>query len=188
MGNESQIIRTEIIRVLNENGKTRASELVRRIAKKVGDEKMIYREISSLVESGEIEKKVYSKSHIEYELVNLSESANNQLKNLHNQLEDANSELEMFHKELEESKIEFQQRVRTTIQFIHVIQSIESIMKFLSYYPTFKKDKMFSQIDRKLKDCWDNIMQIIAHQPEEEFLNEIISNIRVAQIKTEYLN
>ena len=57
MENDLKIIRIEIIRVLNENGKIRSSELVKRVAKKVGNEKMIYREISSLVESGEIEKK-----------------------------------------------------------------------------------------------------------------------------------
>ncbi len=57
MENDLKIIRIEIMRVLNENGKTRSSELVKRVAKKTGNEKIIYREISFLVESGEIEKK-----------------------------------------------------------------------------------------------------------------------------------
>jgi len=61
---DSDIIRTEIIRVLNENGKIRGNELVSRVIKKVGNEKLVYREISSLVESGEVEKKMHSKSHI----------------------------------------------------------------------------------------------------------------------------
>jgi len=73
------IIKTEIIRILNENGKIRGTELAKRVIEKVGNEKMVYREISALVESGEIEKKIHSRSHIEYELINLSESANNQL-------------------------------------------------------------------------------------------------------------
>ncbi len=58
-------------------------KLAKRAIEKVGNEKIVYREISALVQAGEIDKKVYSRSHIEYELVNLSESVNNQLKNLH---------------------------------------------------------------------------------------------------------
>jgi len=87
MDKNSEVIRTEIIRVLNENGKTRGTELAKRVIKKVGNEKIVYREISSLVEAGEIDKKVHSKSHIEYELINLDESVNKQLKNLHKETE-----------------------------------------------------------------------------------------------------
>ena len=83
MDKNSEIIRTEIIRILNENGKTRGTELAKRVIEKVGNEKIVYREISALVESGEIDKKVHSRAHIVYELINLSESVNNQLKNLH---------------------------------------------------------------------------------------------------------
>ena len=56
MDKNSEIIRTEIIRVLNENGKTRGTDLAKRVIQKVGNEKTVYREISALVESGEIEK------------------------------------------------------------------------------------------------------------------------------------
>jgi len=55
MKKNSEIIRTEIIRILNENGKTRGTELAKRVIEKVGNEKMVYREISELVEAGEIE-------------------------------------------------------------------------------------------------------------------------------------
>ena len=70
MDKNSEIIRIEIIRILNENGKFRGTELANRVIKKVGNEKTVYREISSLVETGEIEKKVHSRAHIEYELIN----------------------------------------------------------------------------------------------------------------------
>ena len=50
MDKNSEIIRTEILRILNENGKTRSSELVKRISENTGNEKSIYREISALVE------------------------------------------------------------------------------------------------------------------------------------------
>jgi hypothetical protein len=83
MDKNSEIIKTEIMRILNENGKIRG----KRVIEKVGNEKIVYREISALVEAGEIDKKVHSRSHIEYELINLSESVNTQLKNLHKEIE-----------------------------------------------------------------------------------------------------
>lgn len=188
MVTDSNIIKTEILRVLNESGKIRGSELTSRVIKKVGNEKMVHREISSLVESGEIEKKMYSKSHIEYELINISESVNNQLKSIHKEIEIVFEELKEFTQIMQENKIEFQERLRTTIHVIHIVQSIDGVMKLLSYYPTFKKDKMFSQIMRKISDCWENIMESIVHQPEEEFLNEIIANLRISQIGSQSVN
>ncbi len=71
---------------------------------------------------------------------------------------------------------------------MHIVQSIDGVMKLLSHYPTFKKDKMFSQISRKISDSLENLMDCIVHQPEEEFLNEVIVNLRVSQIGTENLN
>jgi hypothetical protein len=64
MDKNSDIIKIEIIRILNENGKIRGTELAKRVIKKVGNEKIVYREIGALVESGEIEKKIHSRSHI----------------------------------------------------------------------------------------------------------------------------
>ena len=52
MDKNLEIIRTEVIRILNENGKIRSSELAKRVIKKVGNEKIVYREISKLVELG----------------------------------------------------------------------------------------------------------------------------------------
>ena len=43
MDKNVEVIRTEIIRVLNENGKTRGTELAKRVIKKVGNEKIVYR-------------------------------------------------------------------------------------------------------------------------------------------------
>lgn len=182
MVTDSNIIRTEILRVLNESGKIRGGELTSRVIKKVGNEKMVHREISSLVESGEVEKKMYSKSHIEYELINISESVNNQLKSIHKEIEMVFDEMNEFKEIMHQNKIEFQERLRTTIHVIHIVQSTDAVMKLLSHYPTFKKDKMFSQITRKMSDCWEIIMEIIVHQPEEKFLNEVIVNLRNSQI------
>jgi len=149
---------------------------------------MVHREISSLVESGEVEKKMYSKSHIEYELINISESVNNQLKSIHKEIEMVFDEIKEFRDIMEQNKIEFQERLRTTIHVIHIVQSTDGVMKLLSHYPTFKKDKMFSQITRKISDCWENIMESIVHQPEEEFLNEVIANLRISQIGSQSVN
>ena len=68
------------------------------------------------------------------------------------------------------------------------MQSIDSIMKLLSYYPTFKKDRMFSQIKRKINDCWEVMMKNIVHQPEENFLNEIIKNLQIGGKNQNHIN
>lgn len=185
---DTNIIRTEILRVLNESGKLRGTELTSRVIKKVGNEKLVHREISLLVESGEVERRMFSKAHIEYELINLSESVNNQLKSIHNEIELIFEGINEFKEVISENRLEFQERLRTVIHFMHIVQSIDGVMKLLSHYPTFKKDKMFSQISRKISDSLENLMDCIVHQPEEEFLNEVIVNLRVSQIGTENLN
>jgi len=182
------IIRTEIIRVLNENGKIRGTELAKRVIEKVGNEKMVYREISALVEAGEIEKKVHDRSHIEYELINLSESVNSQLKNLHKEINMIFDEIVNFDITSKEEKYSIHERLRSVIHSIHIVQSTAGVMKLLSYYPAFKKDKMFSQINRKINDCWETIMNTIAHQPEDNFLNEILANLRILQFDSKNVN
>lgn len=185
---DSDIIRTEILRVLNESGKIRGTELTSRVIKRVGNEKMVHREISLLVESGEVERKMYSKSHIEYQIINISETVNNQLKGVHKEIEVIFEDIREFRQIIEQNKLEYQERLRTIIHLIHIVQSIDGVMKLLAHYPTFKKDKMFSQITRKISDCWEGMMEIIVHQPEEEFLNEVIGNLRISQIGTENVN
>ena len=188
MDKNSEIIRTEIIRILNENGKIRGTDLAKRVIKKVGNEKTVYREISALVEAGEIEKRVHSRSHIEYELINLYESVNNQLKNLHKEIRTIHDEIRNFENTFSEQKFSYYERLRSIIHLINLVQSTESIMKLLSFYPAFKKDKMFSQVNRQIDDCWQVIMNAIAHQPEEDFLNEVLANLRISQISSKNFN
>ena len=155
---------------------------------KVGNEKTVYREISALVESGEIEKRIHSRSHIEYELINLYESVNNQLKNLYNEIKIIHDEIKNLQDELNKQKFSYYERLRVAIHLISTIQSTESIMRLLSFYPAFKKDKMFSQVKRKIEDSWQEIMNFIAHQPEENFLNEVLANLRVSQVASKNIN
>ena len=188
MDKNSEIIKTEIIRILNENGKIRGTELAKRVIEKVGNEKIVYREISALVESGEVEKKVHSRAHIEYELINLYESVNNQLKNLHKEINIIFEEIMNFENISQQEKFSFHERLRSMIHLIHIVQSTDGIMKLLSYYPTFKKDKMFPQIKRKIDDCWELIMNNISHQTEEDFLNKIYESLRVSQMDSKNVN
>ena len=188
MDKNMDIIKMEIIRVLNENGRTRGTDLANRVISKVGNEKMVYRQISELVESGEIEKKVHSRAHIEYELINLSESVNTQLKNLHKEIEMIHDEIVNFEIAMKEEKYTFQERLRSTIHQIHIVQSTDGIMKLLSYYPAFRKDKMYPQIARKISDCWESIMNDIMHQQEENFLNEVLANLRIPRTDTKNVN
>ena len=146
------------------------------------------RERKLLLKKGEIEKTVHSRSHIEYELINLYESVNTQLKNLHNEINSIFEEIRKFQQTSKEENFSYHERLRNTIHLIHIIQSVESIMKLLSYYPTFKKDRMFSQINRKINDCWEVIMNNIMHQPEEDFLNEIINNLQIGRKNQNNIN
>jgi hypothetical protein len=188
MDKNSEIIKTEIIRILNENGKIRGTDLAKRVIEKVGNEKIVYREISALVEAGEIDKKVHSRSHIEYELINLSESVNRQLKNLHKEVEIIFEEIANFEITVKEEDFSYHERLRSIIHQIHIVQSTDGIMKLLSYYPAFKKDKMYSQIIRKINDCWESIMNNITHQQEGDFLNEVLANLRISHIDTRNVN
>ena len=188
MDKNSEIIKTEIIRILNENGKIRGTELAKRVIEKVGNEKIVYREISALVESGEVEKKVHNRSHIEYELINLYESVNNQLKNLHKEINIIFEEIMNFENISQQEKFSYHERLRSIMHLIHIVQSTDGVMKLLSYYPTFKKDKMFPQIKRKIDDCWELIMNNISHQTEEDFLNKILENLRISQIDSKNVN
>jgi hypothetical protein len=188
MDKNSEIIKTEIIRILNENGKIRGTELAKRVIKKVGNEKIVYREISALVEAGEIDKKVHSRSHIEYELINLSESVNTQLKNLHKEIEMIYEEIVSFDIRVKEEKYSFHERLRSIIHQINIVQSTDGIMKLLSYYPAFRKDQMYSQITRKINDCWEIIMNSIMHQQESDFLNEVLANLRISQTDSKNVN
>ena len=188
MDKNSDIIKTEIIRVLNENGKTRGTELAKRVISRMGNEKTVYREISALVESGEIEKRVHSRAHIEYELINLSKSVNTQLQNVHKEIEMIHEEIINFEILMKEERFTFQERLRSTIHQIHMVQSTDGILKLLSYYPAFKKDKMYSQIVRKISDCWESIMNDVMHQQEGNFLNEVLANLRISNIDSKNVN
>ncbi|KAF6244539.1 hypothetical protein [Nitrosopumilus sp. b2] len=188
MDKNSEIIRTEIIRILNENGKIRGTELAKKVMKKVGNEKTVYREISALVESGDIEKRVHSRSHIEYELVNLYESVNNQLKNLHKEVKTIFDEINNFQLISKAENLSFHERLRSIIHLIQIVQSTDGIMTLLSFYPTFRKDKMFPQINRQIDDCWQAIMTCISQQPEDVFLNEILANLRISNIDSKNIN
>ncbi len=87
-----------------------------------------------------------------------------------------------------EEKFSHHQRLRSIIHQIHIVQSTDGMMKLLSYYPAFKKDKMYSQIIRKINDCWESIMNNITHQEEEEFLNEVLENLRISHIDAKNVN
>ncbi len=188
MDKNSEIIKTEIIRILHENGKTRGTELAKRVMKTVGSEKTVYREISALVQTGEIDRKIHSRSHIEYELVNLSESVNMQLRDLHKEADMIYEEIVYFEKIAKEEDLSDQQRLMSIIRQIHTVQSTDGILKLLSYYPAFKKDQMYSQIKRKIGDCWESIISNIMHQKEENFLNMVLENLRISDIGSKNVN
>ena len=47
---------------------------------------------------------------------------------------------------------------------------------------------MFPQIKRKIDDCWELTMKNISEQPEEDFLNKILENLRTIQMDSKNVN
>jgi signal recognition particle GTPase len=97
-------------------------------------------------------------------------------------------EIANFETTVKEEDFTYHERLRSIIHQIHIVQSTDGIMKLLSYYPAFKKDKMYSQIMRKINDSWESIMNSITHQPERDFLNEVLANLRISHVDTKNVN
>ncbi len=154
----SDIIRAEIMRILNENGRTRGTELAKRAIKKVGDEKT-----------------VYDKSHIEYEIINYDKLASEQLEEIYYNIDTVFVTTQEF--SLDE-RIPFYDRLRHVVDLIYAIEDINGMMRMLSFYPTFKRDKMFGQIIRRVDDCWHEIMKVISSQKERDFIDSVFDCLR----------
>ena len=101
---------------------------------------------------------------------------------------DVNLKKDRLNRIIDHENFSFHERLRSIIHQIHIVQSTGGIMKMLSYYPAFKKDKMFSQITRKINDCWETIMNSIAHQEEGDFLNEVLANLRISHLDSKNVN
>ena len=189
MNKALDVVKVEIVRILSENGTLRDADLVRQVLRKVGSsEKTVYQGISALVQAGEIERRVHSKTYVEYGLVNLSEAISNQLKNLYQEIKMTHTEISNFLGVSDREDFTFYERLQSVIHQIHVVQSTDGIMRLLSYYPAFKKDQMYSHITRKITDCWEAIMGNIDHQTEEHFLNDVLVNLRVSRFDSQNVN
>ena len=171
----SEIIRAEIMRILNENGRTNGTELAKRAISKVGNEKTVYAEISAMVESGRIEKRVYSKSHIEYEIINYDKLASEQLEEIYNNVDMLFITIQNFETDENGS---FYDRLRHVIHLIYAIEDNNAMMKILSFYPTFSRDKMFRQVTRRIDDCWYEIMEVVSSQDEQDFIDNVFDSLR----------
>ena len=171
----SEIIRAEIMRILNENGRTNGTELAKRAIRKVGNEKTVYAEISAMVESGQIEKRVYNKSHIEYEIINYDKLASEQLEEIYNDVDLLFRAIRDF--EIDE-KGSFYDRLRYAIHLIYAIEDNNATMRILSFYPTFRSDKMFNQVTRRIDDCWHEIMEVISSQDERDFIDSVFDRLQ----------
>ena len=135
-----------------------------------------------------LKKNVHSKSYIEYELVDLSESVSCQLQDLHKELETIYEEIENFEIVVDMDDLSYYDRIRTTIHQIHTVQTIDGIMNLLSFYPAFRTDKMSSQVHRKLCDCWGSLMDNILDQPEDSFFYDVIEDLRILPMDSKNVN
>jgi len=170
-------IRHEIRNVLKD-GSTRSTKIVEKVKKKVGSEKTIYRQIKEMSKSGQIKSNVYSRAHIEYELVKVTESVKNSLQNLTDILKHTNDRLDLFHNKMENKKTRplYIEQLFTLVTSIKQIQTIESRLRIFSMLPAFKKSSSFIGLEKQIEDTWKIIISLVDYKQEEKLFNELLMN------------
>jgi len=177
MGLDSDKIRHEIREILR-SGHTRGKQLADQVIEKIGSEKTVYREMKNMCDSGEIRKIEHNRANIEYELVNLSDYVDNNLKQVLDFLDNVNDNLKRYDEQFENKKITLQyiQRLADLVFTIKRLQNCESRLRILSLFPAFEKSKMFSEIHDKKEKTWKFLISLITHNPESQFVNEMLIN------------
>ena len=183
MGLDSEKIRHEIRHVLK-SGRTRGKKLADQVIEKIGSEKTVYREIQQMHDSGEIRRIEINRANVEYELVKLSDYVNDNLKQVLDFLDNVNDGLKRYDDQFKNKKITplHIQRLAELVINIKRLQNCESRLRILSFFPVFRKSKMFSEIQDKKEKTWKFLISLIAHNPESNFVNEMLINFPATHI------
>ena len=183
MALDSDKIRHEIREILR-SGHTRGKQLADQVIEKIGSEKTVYREMKNMCDSGEIRKIEHNRANIEYELVNLSDYVDNNLKQVLDFLDNVNDSLKRYDDRIKNEKITLQyiERLAGLVFDIKRLQNCESRLRILSLFPAFEKSKMFSEIHDKKEKTWKFLISLIAHNPESNFVNEMLVNFPATKI------
>lgn len=184
MADDSESIRHEIKRVLLKNGLTKSKKIADEIIMtgKIA-EKDIYEELKKMtIEGILIEQSITGTGNKKaYELADLAHTITKQIENLQTRLGFLDTELSMFYERNSTTSPSdpktYMTRMQDILLFIHEIESIQSLIRILELFPTFKNNSKFPKLKNHLEKTWKSILANITLQSESEFLQEVVSNI-----------
>ena len=182
MAIDSNEIRNEIIRILEEYGSHRSKRLADEVVKKVGSEKTVYREIKAMAESGEI-RKTGSGQHISYDLPSVTERNELVLLKLLEYAENNNEYLIRTQKEIAHKKQLFHIMVLGDIVFgIKQLQTIETRFRILKMFGALRKLEYFKKLEKQIEKNWRIIWSLIAldvaRSKKSDIVGEVLMNFQ----------
>jgi len=182
MAIDSNEIRNEIIRILEEYGSHRSKRLADEVVKKVGSEKTVYREIKAMTVSGEI-RQTGSGHHISYDIT--SETEHNEL-GLLKLLEYAENNNEYL--------IHTQKEIVYKKQLVHImvlgdivlgikqLQTIETRFRILKMFEALRKLENFKKLEQQIEKNWRSIWKLIdldvKRSKNADIVGEVLMNFQ----------
>ena len=186
MGIDSNEIRNEIIRILEEYGSHRSKRLADEVVKKVGSEKTVYREIKEMANSGEI-RKTGSGQHISYDLPSVTERNELVLLKLFEYTENNNEYLVRSKKKFVTKKQLFHiEALADIVLGIKQLQTIETRFKILKMFGALRKLEYFKKLEKQIEKNWTIIWSLIdidvKRSQSPDIVREVLMNFNPMMI------
>ena len=187
MALDSDKIRREIRNILTKNGPTRGKELADQvIGKGIGSQKTVYREIKTMCDDELLERIEYNRGNVEYELRDISVSIEKRLKFYEDILNEINDELNELNSKMNNTKIpHYIFRLFSIVTSIKRLQKVETSFRIYGMFPAIRKSRYFTRQKKRVEELWKFIFEIVSHQPEEKFHQEMFMNftpLRIAKV------
>jgi len=178
MALDSAEIRREIINILTKNGPTRGKKLADQVIEKgIGSQKTVYREMKTMCDDELLERIEHNRGNVEYELRDVSVSIEKRLKFYEDVLNEINDALNELNSKMNNTKRPlYINRLFTIVTRIKQLQKVETSVRIYGMFPTIRKSRYFTRQKKKVEELWKFIFEIVSHQPEEKFLQEMFMN------------
>ena len=182
---DSSEIRREITNILSKNGRVRGKDLADQVIDKIGSQKTVYREIQAMCNDDILIRTETNRANVEYELRELSDTIEKQLKFYAYILDEINKALIELENEMEEKKDEkfFLHRLFAIANRMKQLQKIETTFRIFDAIQPMTKSRHFIRQKNKVEKLWKFIIKLIAEQPEERFLYNLFANFRPISIQ-----
>ena len=182
MGIDSNEIRNEIIRILEEYGSQRSKKLADQVLQKVGSEKTVYREIKAMAENGRI-RRTGSGQHISYDIQSVTERNEFALLQLLEYAKNNNEYLIRTQKTIAHKKQLYHIMVLADIVFgIKQLQIIETRFKILKMFGALRKLEYFKKLEKQIEKNWTIIWSLIAldvaRSKKSDIVGEVLMNFQ----------